>query len=68
MIDKIGRAALFAKNHFKTAVNSAKELKGNIAPIDRDIENLFMKVLLNIFSNKFSFPRNRNFIIPIRIR
>ena len=28
MIDKIGRAALFAKNHFKTAVNSAKELKG----------------------------------------
>ena len=28
MIDKIGRAALFAKSHFKTAVNSAKELKG----------------------------------------
>ena len=28
MIDKIGRAALFAKNHFKTAINSAKELKG----------------------------------------
>jgi hypothetical protein len=28
MIDKIGRAALFAKSHFKTAINSAKELKG----------------------------------------
>ena len=28
MIDKIGRAALFAKNHFKTAITSAKELKG----------------------------------------
>ena len=28
MIDKIGRAALFAKTHFKTAINSAKELKG----------------------------------------
>jgi hypothetical protein len=28
MIDKIGRAAFFAKSHFKTAVNSAKELKG----------------------------------------
>ena len=28
MIDKIGRAALFAKTHFKTAINSAKELTG----------------------------------------
>jgi hypothetical protein len=39
MIDKIGRAALFAKTHFKTAINSAKELKGKSIYKAKEIKN-----------------------------
>jgi hypothetical protein len=39
MIDKIGRAALFAKSHFTTALNSAKELTGKSIYKARGIKN-----------------------------
>jgi hypothetical protein len=39
MIDKIGRAALFAKSHFTTALNSAKELTGKSLYKARGITN-----------------------------
>tara|TARA_R110002051_G_scaffold309113_1_gene381532 strand:- start:363 stop:716 length:354 start_codon:yes stop_codon:yes gene_type:complete len=39
MIDKIGRAALFAKTHFKTAIDSAKELTGKSIYKARGLKN-----------------------------
>jgi hypothetical protein len=39
MIDKLGRAGLFAKTHFKTAINSIKELKGKSIHKARGIKN-----------------------------
>jgi hypothetical protein len=62
MIDKIGRAALFAKSHFKTAVNSAKELKGKTIykarGLKKKVATKHAKLASNIGLYKGSFAKD----------